>query len=64
MFGLNAKRRTAHYREAMRQLQPFATETNALRLSHIQRRVMRTALPCERGTPPHGCTSTRTLIPM
>ena len=33
MFGLRAKRRDTHYREAMRQLQPFANEANALWLS-------------------------------
>ena len=37
MFGLRAKRRDSHYREAMRQLQPFATETNALWLSGYYR---------------------------
>jgi|KBSMisStandDraft_5_1062788.scaffolds.fasta_scaffold600088_2 hypothetical protein len=37
MFGLRAKRRNSHYREAMRQLQPFATETNALWLSGYYR---------------------------
>ena len=37
MFGLRAKRRDSYYREAMRQLQPFATETNALWLTRYYR---------------------------
>jgi hypothetical protein len=33
MFGFIGKRQKTHYREAMRQLQPFATETSSLWLS-------------------------------
>jgi hypothetical protein len=37
MFGLKAKRRDTQYRQAMRQLQPFATETTSLWLSGYYR---------------------------
>lgn len=33
MFGFIGKRQKSHYRDAMRQLQPFATETSSLWLS-------------------------------
>ena len=39
MFGLIAKRHDSHYRQAMRELQPFATETNSLWLSGYYRGV-------------------------
>jgi hypothetical protein len=39
MFGTKTRRRNTHYREAMRQLQPFATETSALWLSGYYRGV-------------------------
>jgi hypothetical protein len=39
MFGIKTRLRNAHYREAMRQLQPFATETTSLWLSGYYRGV-------------------------
>jgi len=39
MFGIKARQRNAHYREAMRQLQPFATQTSSLWLSGYYRGV-------------------------
>ena len=39
MFGIKARQRNTHYREAMRQLQPFANETSSLWLSGYYRGV-------------------------
>jgi hypothetical protein len=58
MFGLKTKRRDTYYREAMRQLQPFANETNALWLSGHYRGIQALVPGMSSQTrirPPHDC---------